>query len=668
MNSAKTPLSPAAIAGLNAILIFSIQPSAAKILASKYGTSSTVWLTSLFFYQALLLTAYIYASYFTTKNRSNFYKQHITLTCLVAAYYAIKPDAITSSSDLASPTNIFLELLTQVGPAYFLCGTHTLSCVNLAINSQPENNGLDLYRRRIYGLSSLSGLASVVAYPILTEPHLSNTLLFRSWPFFAIATGSYISWLYYLNKSTLIKSTTTNGTLKEYIKKRSLRSFLLYIPSGFLLTSASAHIIQEKGSDPIYWAAPLSVFLLAQYTSFNYRTDDKNFHFKILMLCGTMISIVVYTGQMQNFILAPAIVISLYCSTAIPSKMVANMENGSDKSVWIYSSSSLGCVTGCAIAIYLPVLTNMHLIEFFIALAASILLYSYALREKNSLLLPSFLSAAALVISASHYSVSVKKEESEFKRNFYGTTSVRKYTSSTVGSYKVLFSGRAIHGMQPSKAPHKNTAYTYYGKESGVGNILTSLPSKKSVGVVGLGAGTIASYGEEGDIFYFFEIDPAIISVAKNDFTYLSESKATIHIVRGDGRTSIRRGKNYKFDALIIDAFNGTHIPQHLLTLEAVEEYAMKLKDTGSIIFHISSPKYEFRPLLESLGSAAGLNVSIICHAPELPFELPSIYAIMTRSIKNNKADNSSCPKISNRAQVARPWTDSRSSIIDLML
>jgi SAM-dependent methyltransferase len=193
-------------------------------------------------------------------------------------------------------------------------------------------------------------------------------------------------------------------------------------------------------------------------------------------------------------------------------------------------------------------------------------------------------------------------------RNFYGGLRViEKAADQPLERHWELKHGLTTHGAQ-FRAPERAAwPTTYFGRSSGVGVVLGDFktdPGRK-VGVVGLGAGTIAAYGRAGDRFTFYEIDPAVIRLARAPFTFLSGSAAQIEIVPGDARLALeaqaRDGASQRFDVLVLDAFSGDAIPLHLLTVEAMETYLRHLKPDGMIAVHISNRYLDLRGVLVGL-------------------------------------------------------------------
>jgi len=192
-------------------------------------------------------------------------------------------------------------------------------------------------------------------------------------------------------------------------------------------------------------------------------------------------------------------------------------------------------------------------------------------------------------------------------RNFYGAVRVFRQRRG-----RVLMHGRTIHGGQLDP-PYDSEPITYYGKKSGIGIVLQNYPrrsiSKESlrVGLVGLGAGTLAAYGRPGDYFRYYEINPEVVKLSSGPrpvFTYLRDSAAHVDVELGDARLLLEReltkGEIQKFDILVLDAFSGDAIPVHLLTREAFETYWQHLDpDDGIIAVHISSRHINLFPVLQ---------------------------------------------------------------------
>ena len=151
---------------------------------------------------------------------------------------------------------------------------------------------------------------------------------------------------------------------------------------------------------------------------------------------------------------------------------------------------------------------------------------------------------------------------------------------------------------------------SYYYRGGAISQALSVIPSPRNIAVIGLGAGAAAAYAGEHDSITFYEIDPDIEPVARQWFTYLSDSKAKQEVIVGDGRLALQedRAERSKYDLILIDAFTGDGIPVHLLTREAIEIYLTRLTADGLLIFHVSNRYYELRPVIKAIARDLNLH------------------------------------------------------------
>jgi hypothetical protein len=228
-------------------------------------------------------------------------------------------------------------------------------------------------------------------------------------------------------------------------------------------------------------------------------------------------------------------------------------------------------------------------------------------------------------------------------RNFYGALRVidTPYGTSHIRSLK---HGVILHGSQYAQQPQRGMPTTYYGETSGIGRTILSehrTLGALRIGSVGLGAGTLAVYGEPGDLFRVYELNPAVIDIAQNLFTYLTDSKARVESILGDARLSLEievaRGEfdqpEQRFDVLSIDAFSGDAIPVHLLTREAFATYARAIKPNGVIAFHLSNTYLDLPPVVEQIARDAGFHAVFVADRPRAPaLTVASDWVLATRN------------------------------------
>jgi spermidine synthase len=181
---------------------------------------------------------------------------------------------------------------------------------------------------------------------------------------------------------------------------------------------------------------------------------------------------------------------------------------------------------------------------------------------------------------------------------------VQELSRNDAGHRRSLIHGTILHGTQYLSPELERRPTTYYTPTSGIGRLLEALhPSLKplKVGVIGLGAGTLATYGAKGDVFRFYDINPDVLTIARRDFTFLRDSDATIELPLGDARLSLEREPTQNFDVLVIDAFSSDAIPVHLITAEALGIYKRHMKPGGVIAFHVTNRFLDLVPVVEQL-------------------------------------------------------------------
>jgi hypothetical protein len=202
----------------------------------------------------------------------------------------------------------------------------------------------------------------------------------------------------------------------------------------------------------------------------------------------------------------------------------------------------------------------------------------------------------------------------EVHRNFFGVLQVKLSAAAVAENGHVceLIHGRTMHGMQLTDADKRRWPTAYYGPQSGIGLLLEENdPGRpRRVGVVGLGVGTLAAYARPGDCFRFYEINPAVIDLARQFFEYLSDCRGTAEVVRGDARIVLEQESPQSFDVLVLDAFSSDAIPVHLLTREAFSVYLRHLTEDGVLAVHISNVHVDLSPVVAGHSDCFGLAIA----------------------------------------------------------
>jgi hypothetical protein len=258
-------------------------------------------------------------------------------------------------------------------------------------------------------------------------------------------------------------------------------------------------------------------------------------------------------------------------------------------------------------------------------------------------------------------------------RNFYGVLRVLKHDQDEPPVHLLwLLHGHIKHGYQVLEPGRTNQPTLYYGEKSGVGLAMAALPAgNRRIGVVGLGAGTLAAYGQPGDSFRFYEINPEVERIATSRFTYLANCRGKVDIILGDARLSLEREPSQQFDLLALDAFNSDAIPVHLLTAEAFEVYNRHLKANGIIAIHISNNTLDLEPVAANLASRFNYQIAVVDHvpAPEEWWLNRSIWVLLTRNegiLNSPGIQNASRPVEAGSMNIPL-WTDDFSSLFQIL-
>ena len=185
-----------------------------------------------------------------------------------------------------------------------------------------------------------------------------------------------------------------------------------------------------------------------------------------------------------------------------------------------------------------------------------------------------------------------------------------------------LHHGYTLHGVERRVNVRYRMPLSYYSREGPIGALFkTALINRncKDIGVVGLGCGTLAWYGRPWQSFTFFEIDPAVIRIAKNPelFSFLTDSQAKVRLIAGDARVQLRNVQEKSFDLLILDAYSSGSVPMHLLTLQAFELYRSRIRNNGLIVFHISNRYLKLAPVIKRICDRLGLECLEAFYEPE---------------------------------------------------
>jgi SAM-dependent methyltransferase len=219
-------------------------------------------------------------------------------------------------------------------------------------------------------------------------------------------------------------------------------------------------------------------------------------------------------------------------------------------------------------------------------------------------------------------------------RNFYGTLRVKEYDRGEgPNSSRALVHGVINHGWQYTDPDLRKEPISYFGPGSGIARALDFYEGRpRRVGIIGLGVGSFTAWGKPGDYFRVYELDPDVVKIAREQFWYLSDAKAKIDVVTGDGRLSMERDEPQKFDLISVDAFSSGSIPIHLLTREALRAYKRHLAPGGVVVYNVTNRFVNLAPELKLVAEAEGMKIALIEDSPDDNKYSGTSYVLVTQN------------------------------------
>jgi len=681
---------------IGAFLLFQIQPLIAKLILPYFGGGAAVWTACLLFFQAFLLLGYSYAHGITQLN--NHKKQVMTHVALLVISLFTLPIGLSSLSSFDSGQSplwqILLLLSTSIGLPYLL-----LSSTGPLVQcwfSQSKNT----IPYKLYSLSNFASLLALISFPFCFELLLTSEQQSLYW---SVAYGIYIVIFIALalqfmrqidnaNADDLLNIKTQVSDLREsgaeggMLDNSNVSKMQQWLWLGLsaigvvLLVSTTNAMTQNIPPVPFLWILPLSLYLLTFIISFHSPKWYVRWYWLGLFIFTALIAVLMFFIGSQFDITSQVVIYSgiLFSACMICHGELAKLKPHTDKLTWYYLLISLGGFLGSAVVAFVAQNLFQQFLEFPLAIIAVFLLLSLSVfidkKSTNLVAKTSVISAVVCLVLFVVLNVQYVKTDIHSERNFYGILSVKEVTINNKKERR-LIDGTTSHGTQSLAPNEQQTPLSYYRENTGIALALQNLSRANNIhaGFIGLGAGTLAAYGNSGDRYRFYELNPAVSDAAHHYFSYLSDSKAEIELVLGDGRVSLAKetdkGINHQFDILVIDAFSGDSIPQHLLTTEAVELYWQQLKDDGVLAIHISNSHLNLAPLMRGLAANSGKEIRYFNTKAKQSNEHETEWVWMTN---NQGLLNSGLTKIyasswKGNAAEKLLWTDNYSNLFSVL-
>jgi len=661
----------------SAFSLFLVQPLIAKQILPWFGGTAAVWAICMVFFQLVLLAGYSYSDWISRKLAPR--RQvilHVVLLVASLVFLPIIAKTHWKPTGAEDPTLLILGLLlTTIGLPYFL-----LSTTGPLVQSWVARADIGAHVYRFFSLSNMASLLALISYPFLIETR--TTLLAQAWGWSALYAVftllCAVSGLYFLRH---VHALPPPAHLKVHITEGDWdpdwRDYLLWLlpasMASWLLLAITNHITQNVAAIPFLWLLPLTLYLLTFVLCFE---SDRWYRRALFVpLAAILLAVCAYGLQDSDIGIRVKVAIPLYAGGLFVLCMflhgeLAQLRPGPRHLTRFYLMVSLGgAFGGIVVGLIAPrVLPAYYELGIGFALTAALA----ALMLKGNRL--AMLVAVVLTGACGYFLYAQVRydltETRQLERNFYGTLYTVESTDDDLHDrYRELYHGSIKHGEQYLSEARRREPTAYYGRTAGIGlAIANTNPVNKKVGVIGLGTGTLATYGQPGDIYRMYEINPQVFELAQSEFTFLADSRASIESVLGDARLSLAREPVQNFDVLAVDAFSGDSVPVHLITAQAMDVYLRHMKPDGIIAFHLTNRFLWLPPVVENIARAKGLAVAYIHDENDNPLLRNTDWVL----VASNPAMLSQ-PAIKSRSAPIRGiaglgvWTDDFNNLFDVL-
>ena len=456
------------------------------------------------------------------------------------------------------------------------------------------------------------------------------------------------------------------GTTPSAADTPSLRDGLIWcalaaVPSG-LLIAVTSHISTDVGAFPLLWVLPLSLYLLTLVIAFQRKPLIPHWLAANLQpLCILALVFALIFDAEKNIV----DVVALHCGVFFVNALVCHGELARRRPaarhlttfyLWMAAGGMIGGIAAGLVAPYTfnwiaeyPILIVLAALcrpglklpskprgrYLLIGALAATVLMMIAFRAfhpdyeetRFDWIIGSFLAvavlfwfaplpfAACIAVALFIDRVYIDNGNTQSVRSFFGVAHVEE---SADGRFRVLSHGTTIHGAERirdqngDRVSGRPDLLTYYSDGAGMVQVMDIVRARKPQGiryaVIGLGTGTLACRAQAADTVHYYEIDPAIIHIARDSglFDFLSACRGEVPIMLGDARLTLADAPEGAYDIIYVDAFTSDAIPIHLLTREAMALYLAKLAPHGIVVVHISNRYLELASVVTGIAAANG--------------------------------------------------------------
>ena len=655
---------------LSAGLVFLVQPMTAKLLLPTFGGSPQVWTAATVFFQAALLIGYGYA-HLSIKSLG-LRRQPVAHAALLFVPLLVLPiglRGLSAAGQLPPAVAVLVILLVSVGAPYVAVSA-TSPLLQRWFSATGHPAATDPYF--LYAAGNVGSLIGLLGYPLLIEPNLRLADQALVWSvgyvaFIALCLGCAVSLARRPTPALDVAEGDQDVDERLGLQARPIdaRRRLGWVVRAFIPSSLMLGVTTYSATDiaavPLLWAIPLSLYLVTFVLAFARRRPLSTMTWARILPFTTVLVVLTILGVLSVPVWLRLVIhyVGFFVAAMVAHSQLADDRPTTDHLTQFYLLLAVGGVVGGAFnALVAPVVFDAVLEYPFVMVAALLLRPGRttdgtdARKAKRSrrldLLVPlgvylvvlvllvvvnvaapqSALSSRLVVANALAVSLILVSRPARFAltvgallaitflagqgalysdRTFFGLNRV----IDNLDGHRVYLSGSTIHGAERLDQREHPTPLSYYHPTGPAGQVMTSLGGRPAnVALIGLGAGSLASYGEPGQHLTFVDIDPSVIRIATdpNLFRFVADSRASIDIQEADGRLWLAAQPDGSFDLIVLDAFSSDAIPAHVVTREALAMYVTKLRPGGRLAFNVSNSYLDVQSVVVGGARALGLT------------------------------------------------------------
>lgn len=676
---------------LASLLIFWVELMAVKMLLPRFGGSASVWNTALVFFQVNLLAAYA-GAHLLSRINSRWHK--LLQTALVVLPLLTLPVALPAflESQTTAPTLAVLTSLTlMVGAPFFALSTSTPT-LQAWFSYSTHPRASDPYF--LYALSNVGSLIGLLAYPLLLERILTIGAQTVLWTVgYGVFAGLTVGGARLVGRWGHARNTETEP---PPLRRRLTWAAFAFVPSLALL-GVTRHLSTDVAAFPLLWTVPLALYLASFVITFREGGEWWSLLGKraLRVLVVPAVLVVLITNLLWFTVSIPLVLLAAVSLAGHGQVYRDRPDAGSLTSFYLWISIG-GAAGGLFASLVAPVVFDF-VIEYPLTLVLAAFLAGPALRKRAPdrrftilVVLVGALAGAvtahqpmrfvalggvgliavlwlgrlwfgiavAVVLTAAFSQAGSDLLASE--RTFYGV-----YRVHETAQVRFIMSGTTLHGMQFIDEGRRSTPLVYYHRDGPVGEVFSAVPNASDVGIIGLGVGGLTPYGDPGDTYTYYEIDPVVEQLARDEsfFSFLSKAAPTVEVVIGDGRLELERLRP-SHNMLIVDAFASDAIPVHLLTLEAFETYLDSLDEDGILLVHISNRHFDLEAVVGRIADELEASARVRRYSPVAEHEwmTQSVWVLVERTPSLNLSEGW---EAAERGEAL--WTDDYSNILSVV-